>query len=164
MQIFAISEAKVSSYKFSNCAEVSQASNWGRFQVKNKGCGPIFINPQASYYNWSFHWICLCANSSAVFRSRGTNFGKEVGGGRGKSVGPLVTMETDLLPQETGYALTAQLIGRWCWIFACGLYCGLEIHLQKMSEIYHVVPEIAHSNLLDNWGPGGIGDRDIMPY
>ena len=54
-----------------------------------------------------------CANSSAVFRFRGTKFGREVGGGCGKSVGLLVSMETDLYPQETGFSLTAQPFGRW---------------------------------------------------
>ncbi len=34
--------------------------------------------PLISYYNWSFHWICLCANSSTLFRPRDTKFGKGV--------------------------------------------------------------------------------------
>ena len=41
----------------------------------------------------SFHWICLRA--------------KEVGGDRGSAIGLLVSMETELVLQETGYALTA---------------------------------------------------------
>ncbi len=52
----------------------------------------------ASYYNWSFHWICLRANSSAIFRSMSTKLGKEVGGGRGSAIG--------LNPEEVYFPVT----------------------------------------------------------
>ena len=113
---------------------------------------PLEPSHSASYYNWSFHWICLRANSSAVFRSRGTKFGKEVGGGHGKSIGLLVSMETNLFWLKIGYSLTVQPFNRWCWIFACEVFWGIGICLQKMNKIYQG-PEVAHSKLLKPCGP-----------
>ena len=48
------------------------------------------------------------------------------------------------------YSLTAQPFDRWCWISACDVYCDIAMCLRKMSKIHLAVPEIAHSNLLDN--------------
>ena len=49
-----------------------------------------------SYYNWSFVVVCLFRIYFAVYGPTDPILGREVGGGRGITVGLLVSMETDL--------------------------------------------------------------------
>ncbi len=124
-------------YGYSDCA-----ISWSVTLIKGQ--------PGSSYYNWSFVVVCLFRIYSVDYGHTDPILGREVGGGCGITVGLLVSMETALYPQKSWYSLKPQPLGRFCWIFACAVYCGIGICLPKTSQIYQAVPEIAHSNQLDN--------------
>ncbi len=52
------------------------------------------VETRQSNYNWSFHWICLSLNSSAVYGPRYTKLVREVRGGYGIRLKTLVSMVT----------------------------------------------------------------------